>query len=204
MVTLKNKLILLLLILIPFAQHGMEFKNNTLSFKRLCFGLMATTLGTLSLYDQLHNEKYSLKRSLFTGSCLLTGLVSLFGKFNIKPRSSCTIERMSITHDGRTTTFTRQTGDLSYTHDTFEFTFNTPHGSNSPGSDLFESPFSTGFERLTELENRYSPYLRDMRPKSRRVRRPIRPTPPIPPVAPVRPVAPISQASPFSTSYGFN
>jgi hypothetical protein len=203
--TIKRELFLSLLLLMPFIQYGMESKKNPgISTNRLCFGLLTTTIGALSFYNQLHNEKYSWKRSFFTGSCLLTGLVSLFGKFNFVkiPKSSYTIETTSFTQDGRTTIFTRRTGDQPYTPENDPSIPSIrpirpvrPITPMPPISPIWLEDEPTAFDLpnlsgLADLERRYAPLLQDMRPRSRRHRVPIQPVVPVTPVAPVAPIVP--------------
>ncbi len=176
--------LILLIILASYASstYGMERKNNALSAKRFIVGLCATTLGALSLYDQLHNEKYSWKRSFFTGSCLLTGLISLFGK--------CNVAGFKVTPP-TTTSFTRT--ETSYQQGDHWVTFVTQEGDIPQTNE--DQPSEAPFD-LSSLRQ-YEPYLRDMRPT--RPTQPQRPHAFIPPMSPIMPMSPVAPFAPFFT-----
>jgi hypothetical protein len=79
----------------PLMLHAMQTGENQKSFLRTFaggFALGCLGPGILSLYNQIHNENYSFKRSLFTTGCLMMGIVGLAeysnffgGKWTFKP-----------------------------------------------------------------------------------------------------------------------
>lgn len=155
----------------PCTTFSMESNTNTLNLKRFIYGLCATTVGTLSLYDQIHNEKYSWKRSLFTGSCFLTGFISLFGKYKA---TGFQVGSPTVTSFSRS--------EMSFRQGDHWVTFVTHEGDQPSESqeDIFEKPFD-----LTSINTLTEHYLQDRRPqRPTRPRRPHAPTPPTPPIEP--------------------